>query len=104
MGLQGQEGMVQYLADYGHEEPQELSSADDRTPSQFDTEAMRTTYNILLEFGELDLEEYFWERRPPELPSEVEKFWQSLFEVANTVEGIHNRRTTTNGVNHTFNG
>ena len=47
------------------------------------------TYNILLEFGAMDLGVYFRDRLPPVLPLEIEAFWRSLFAVANAVEGVH---------------
>lgn len=51
----------------------------------------QTTYNILLEFGELDLDEFFFDQNilPPVLSTEVGKFWKDLFEVATAVKEIH---------------
>jgi hypothetical protein len=53
-------------------------------------EEVTTTYNILLEYGEFDLDEFFAERLPPVLQTELEEFWRDLFEVADVVNGIHN--------------
>jgi hypothetical protein len=46
-------------------------------------------HNILLEYGELDLSEYFADNVPPYLQSEIESFWERLFAVANAVRSIH---------------
>ena len=76
IALQGHEGMVRWLADY---EKVETAVATQ----------VKKTYNILLEFGEMDLGVYFREILPPVLPSEIEAFWRSLFAVANAVQGVH---------------
>ncbi len=49
-----------------------------------------TTYNILLEYGPMDLDVYFGAVLPPVLQSEIEAFWRSLFAIADAVKGIHN--------------
>ena len=82
-------GMVKYLGDYGHQEPrqcQPLPSVDGHTSE----ETLVNTYNILLEYGEYDLDEYFAQRLPPVFRTEIATFWKSLFEVADAVDGIHN--------------
>ena len=75
IGLQGHEGMVRWLADY-----EKVDKAD---------ATQVKTYNILLEFGEMDLAVYFKRTLPPVLPLEIEAFWRSLFAVANAVQGVH---------------
>lgn len=70
--LQGHEGMVRWLAEY---------EKVDQNGSK--------TYNILLEFGEMDLGDHFKRTLPPVLPLEIAAFWRSLFAVANAVEGVH---------------
>ncbi|KAL9623131.1 MAG: hypothetical protein Q9160_002645 [Pyrenula sp. 1 TL-2023] len=74
--LRGQEGMVQYLGQYSHDETKK------------DGSTLRT-HNILLEFGESDLEEYFAEVPPPVRRSEIIDFWKSLFNVAEYLKKIH---------------
>ncbi|KAE9961977.1 hypothetical protein BLS_001043 [Venturia inaequalis] len=69
-----QEGMVQYLGDFTYDEEDSHSR----------------TFNILLEYGELDLDEHFAEVRPPRLSSEIHEFWSDLFEVAKALEKFHN--------------
>jgi len=73
--LRGHEGMIQYLGYYAGEEgsPETVS-----------------TCNILLEFGEFDLEVCFFTRLPPTLPTEIEEFWRSLFGVADALRKMHN--------------
>lgn len=51
---------------------------------------MEKTWNILLEYGDLDLEEYFFERLPPAFADEILGFWQDLFEVGDAIKGVHN--------------
>lgn len=80
--------MVRCLADYEHQEIR-------RSPSLAETVA--TTYNILLEYGDEDLDEYFARLLPPVFQTEVEGFWKGLFEVADAVEGIHNLKTDMDG-------
>lgn len=70
----GQDGMIQYLGDFTYDEQ------DSHT----------RTFNILLEFGELDLDEHFAETRPPRLSLEVHQFWANLFEVAKALKKFHN--------------
>jgi len=61
-------------------------------------EEMKTTYNILLEYGKYDLDELFDIMSPPVLPNEIESFWESLFEIAKAIDLIHNRRTYNDGM------
>ena len=86
LSLRSHEGMVRYL---GHFERQEHTGP---------------TYHILLEFGELDLEDFFLDRLPPALQTEIEQFWENLFEVANAVKHIHNFTMSRAGVRQNFYG
>ena len=78
--------MVKYLGHYGHkkvkEAPGPLYDAGEKEEV--------TTYNILLEYAEFDLAEYFAQRLPPVLQTEIEAFWKALFEVSDALEYIHN--------------
>lgn len=87
-GLRGHSGMVRYFGEYEHKE----------------ADTCKTTHNILLEYGEFDLDEFFAERLPPVLQTEVEEFWVKLFEVANALDGIHNLRTCTDGITQEYRG
>jgi hypothetical protein len=56
-----------------------------------------TLYNILLEFGEFDLEEFFGDQQqyPPVLQLEIVDFWQSFFKVADAISRVHNLEVET---------
>jgi hypothetical protein len=73
-----QPGMVQYLGVYEIDE-------------QMDDGVVERTYNILLEFGEHDLLEFFADpiHHPPHLNEEIIDFWDSLFKVAEALKEIH---------------
>ncbi|KAL8658704.1 MAG: hypothetical protein Q9226_000818 [Calogaya cf. arnoldii] len=60
--------------------------------------ATRDTFNLLLEFGECDLDEFFAHRNPPVLQDETDQFWKALFEVADALDGLHNPQIPTHGV------
>ena len=102
-GLKDHEGMVRWLADYKKTHPPsnepELPTAG---PSQ--SNPNNTTYNILLEYGEMDLGSYFVEIEPPVRPSDIAAFWQSVFGVANAVKGIHNLRVHDAGITTEYYG
>ncbi|KAI9776787.1 MAG: hypothetical protein M1816_005081 [Peltula sp. TS41687] len=102
--LRDHKGMVQYLADYGHKETRLPPNASGTSTTEGEHEITKTTYNILLEFGDMDLDEFFAERLPPVLQTEVEAFWKALFEVADAVESIHNLITCTGGVVQEYHG
>lgn len=73
----GQEGMVRYLGNFTydtHEDPQSR------------------TFNLLLEYGEQDLDEFFFRDRPPRLALEIHQFWSGLFEVAKALATVHTLR------------
>jgi hypothetical protein len=71
----GLEGMIQYLGDFTYEDEQD---------------SQKRSFNILLEFGELDLDEYFAGIRPPRLSVEIHQFWSELFGVAKALKKFHN--------------
>ena len=62
-GLKGQVKIVAYYGSYEHHD-----GIDIGTP----------TYNIILEYGELDLWQYMFRNDPPESDEEVETFWESV--------------------------
>jgi hypothetical protein len=93
VGLRGQKGMVQYLGDYSFDEDPNDSTS--------------RTHNILLEYGELDLDEFFAADHsyPPVLTLEIVDFWQSLFEVAEALKRFHNLEyTNEDGVTDHYHG
>jgi len=99
--LRKNDGMVRYLGEYIHKEVHESSTKASTVPEIVTPDSQedetRVTYNILLEFGEFDLEEYLHDVLPPVVQTEVEAFWKGLFEVADAVKGVHNLQTNTDG-------
>ncbi|OBT67421.1 hypothetical protein VE03_03009 [Pseudogymnoascus sp. 23342-1-I1] len=83
-------GMVRYLGDYEHVEVHEST--------------IKTTSNIILEYGDHDLDDYFMQFAPPVFQSEITSFWECLFDVAYAVEGIHHLKVNTDGLMQEFNG
>lgn len=66
---------------------------------------LRTTHNILLEFGDLDLDEYMAVRYPPVLNAEIITFWEDIFSVAATLDKLHNfKYERGDGATTRFNG
>lgn len=79
-----QKGIVQYLGAY---------SFDSRpAPPGESGSGKYRTYNILLEYGQFDLDEYFADKGsyPPVRATEIRLFWTSLFEVADALCRLHN--------------
>lgn len=78
LALNKEPAMVQYLCEYGHKEKvSDPHSTGPRIVQPGDQkETIKTTHNIILEYGESDLEEYFAETTPPYLQAEVEAFWE----------------------------
>lgn len=72
-GVRDHEGVVKYLGEY------HFKGAGDNSP----------THNIMLEYGEHDLDEYLAETYPPVLTTEIIAFWEDLFKVATTLQGLH---------------
>lgn len=65
------------------------------------------SHNILLEYGQFDLDEYFADKRsyPPIRGAEIRLFWQSLFEIADAIRRIHNlEHKDKNGGTDEYNG
>ncbi|KAI1209587.1 uncharacterized protein F4807DRAFT_97731 [Annulohypoxylon truncatum] len=72
-------GMVRFLGEYEIDE-------------QLEDGSVCHTWNILLEYGEEDLDEFFASRRnyPPNLNPETLQFWNSLANVAQALDSVHN--------------
>jgi hypothetical protein len=68
--LGGSHGMVKYLGDFTLEV------------------AGQVTHNILLEYGENDLYEYFY-RSPPVLTQDIHDFWDNLLQIVSAIQGLH---------------
>jgi hypothetical protein len=67
--------MIKYLGDYSHV----VRHVD----------GSETTHNILLEYAENDLAEFFF-RSPPILREHVEGFWQKVLRIPSAVQELHN--------------
>ncbi|KAL8972470.1 MAG: hypothetical protein Q9197_002763 [Variospora fuerteventurae] len=103
--LRNQNGIVRLLADYSHAEKMDMDLQVGPVPSGDQEESVTTnTFNLLLEFGEFDLDEYFAQRLPPVFQGETEDFWRALFDVADALERIHNLDLDTHGVVQQFDG
>jgi hypothetical protein len=100
--------MVRYLGEYEYKELRSSSSQPSKsaetTASKSADERLKPTYNILLEFGEFDLDEYLANVLPPVVQTEIEKFWNNLADVADAVEGVHNLKTNTDGKTQAYCG
>lgn len=75
-GMRDVKGVVKYLGEYHL-----ISSRSDEHTS---------TSHIMLEYAELDLDEYLAYTCPPILSEEVLTFWGGLFKVAQTIRLLHN--------------
>ncbi|KAK7920892.1 hypothetical protein PG985_008914 [Apiospora marii] len=77
LAVEGLAGMVQYLGEYEIEE-------------SIGAQGVVCTSNLLLEYGDLDLEELFLSQNPPTSFETIVEFWEALYKVAEALEGIHN--------------
>ncbi|OBT55671.1 hypothetical protein VE04_06921 [Pseudogymnoascus sp. 24MN13] len=102
LALCGQPGMIQYLGDYEHDEVRSSSTIPHDITSAMQIKT--TTSNIILEYGDFDLDEYFMEFVPPVHQSEIKSFWECLFDVADAVKHIHHLKVNTEGRTQEFNG
>lgn len=92
--------MIRYLGGYTvSSQKTEYSQSDLHVAGSFPQE----TYNILLEFGECDLETVFDEEMLPlVLQGDIDRFWNSLFRIAKTLAQIHLFKHETDGVRREF--
>lgn len=72
-GLRDKPGMVRSFGSYRH----------------VDKRSRRTTYNILLEYGKMDLFEFFGSYSSPLRLAEIYLNWKSICEVAKAIRTIH---------------
>ncbi|XTI86035.1 hypothetical protein V2W45_1233385 [Cenococcum geophilum] len=100
MPVRDHQGMVKYLGHfkYHFHYPMVWNSAGqsiDKVGLTIQTSnekrtSTQPTNNILLEYGQMDLEVYFANRVPPVLPPEMMAFWRDIFDIAEEVRDIHN--------------
>ncbi|KAG8525536.1 uncharacterized protein KY384_009180 [Bacidia gigantensis] len=81
------EGTVRQLCDYIH-------GAEDS----------HGMYNIVLEYAELDLDEYFFSKDPPLLSTDIAIFWRRMFDIASAVANIHQFAKLRAGVVEAYSG
>ena len=79
MALKDQPGMVQCICSYSLTE----------SPNQVRPSSRELTHNILLEYGELDLDEFFADFDPPVHPLEIIGFWQKFLKTADALHKVH---------------
>src|SRR6266536_944548 len=94
--------MVLYLGGYNHQEAHHSDSAAPTAPEA--GPLTKTTYNILLQYGDRDLDELFFYQLPPVLQNEIETFWKHLFDIADAVKRIHNLTIENDGVSSEYYG
>lgn len=70
-GIRDQPGVVKYLGEY------HFMDGD------------MTKHNIILEYGQQDLDEYLADTYPPVLNAEIIAFWEEIFKVAYTLRDLH---------------
>ena len=109
--LSDKEALVRYLGNFEHAETvvqskDQKRNGDSLAVKTLDTERPKlcATYNILLEYGEWDLEEYFADNVPPYLQREIECFYQELFAVAGDVKEIHHLKISSTEGGQTWHG
>ncbi|KAF1851033.1 uncharacterized protein K460DRAFT_26715 [Cucurbitaria berberidis CBS 394.84] len=75
--------IVRYLGSYTHDHGEGYDSKGVHTGK---------TYNLLLEYGEQDLYQYWADETnvPPVRADEIVREWESLFEVADAIRHVHN--------------
>ncbi|KAK5659026.1 hypothetical protein OQA88_1113 [Cercophora sp. LCS_1] len=78
VGMKDLEGVVECFGGYTEEKANQGS--------------LERTHNILLEYGDQDLDEYLALNQPPVLASEIIEFWENIFGVATTLKKVHKFR------------
>ena len=73
--------IVRYLGCYSHNETTTISAQKETA----------TTYNLLLEYGQVDFDEYCADpgNIPPVRAIEIIQFWQSLLKIAEAISHVH---------------
>ena len=96
--------MVQYLGGYNHQEIHHTTIEAGANPASHNNALLKATHNILLEYGDRDLDEHFAAILPPVLQHEIELFWKGLFEVADAVKEVHHFKVDNDGIIKEFVG
>lgn len=107
LALRGKAGMVRYFGDYEYVEVQTAPTTPQTTidGEKSNVEVGKiSTFNIILEYADYDLHEYFREFAPPVFQSEANFFWTSMFEVAHAVKNMHDFTVNKDGRMEEFHG
>ncbi|KAI1195753.1 hypothetical protein F5X97DRAFT_326226 [Nemania serpens] len=72
---------------------------DPQTSDEPKMNPQRRSHNILLEYREHDLNEYFFVQSPPTLGREILDFWEKLFQIADALRRVHNLEKKMNNGN-----
>jgi hypothetical protein len=100
--------MVKYFGDFTYDynykltrtsedQPPPPTMSEDSPEGTLDGPGFVTTNNILLEYGEADLEEHFLNNLPPSLPTKIISFWKDLQEVPEEVYRLQSQLKSTDG-------
>lgn len=90
-GLRELKGVVKYLGEY-------------QLGTSLESSRASSSRHIMLEYGELDLDEYLVDNYPPVLSEEIIAFWEGLFAVADTLKRIHHLQDDRNHVYRGWHG
>jgi len=86
-GLEDHKRMIRYLGEFEYDFHYPTpGSKITRSP----TDPVETTYNIVLEYGDYDLADYFVEFLPPVTFHEILGFWKDLMEIPQEIRDLHN--------------
>lgn len=95
--LHREDAIIRYLGAFTHQ-------SEPSTTTEGTVITSNATYNIILEFGEADLQDLFTSTSPPYLQEEIEAFWNGLRDVAVAVKSIHLLKRDQHGPIQKFSG
>jgi hypothetical protein len=93
-GLEDHKRMIRYLGEFEYEfHYPSPGGSTSRSP----TEPVESSYNIVLEYGNYDLAEYFVDFHPPVTFHEILRFWTDLIEIPRELRDLHNLKRKKGG-------
>jgi hypothetical protein len=93
-GLEDHQRMIRYFGEFEYDFHYPPPGA---TASRSSTEPVEGTYNIVLEYGNYDLADYFVEFLPPVTFHEILRFWKNLNEIPQELRDLHNLKREKGG-------
>lgn len=98
--------MIRYLGNYTHTpiRPKRRAPSFSVSEERRQDDEPGETNNILLEYGDFDLDEYFAATDPPVLPAQVTQFWQEVAGIAEAISEIHRFTMRRAGVRQEYSG